>query len=245
MARCLFALGALCAASSAEDLSSACLSSIRVRDGFISETEAASLLRDFEGTDCPQVLRGHANVQLRLKEALAGEPKINPLFNFIPGVRKSGNRVMHQDHGELGGLRGSQYGKVNGTSATLYLESAPDRSSLGWMTFMAPGVGSSVKQVEAFAGRFLSWDNRFCLHGFIARGDGHRRLLGPMALDADGELVGVAGESDLEVTPDTTTPRPSPEPKSCKPWCFLLKPKLKLWAIIPDCQGPQQAMLFS
>ncbi|CAE7357627.1 bkdB [Symbiodinium natans] len=221
-------LGVLCVALGD---SNACLSSIQVRDGFISDAEAQTLLKDFEVTESPQLLWGHTDIQLRLKEVLGGaKPKFNASANFIPAIRRMGSVGMHQDHGDSHSLRGTQRVKVNGTSGTVYLESAPDGGSVGWMTFVDPDTDAVLKRVEAFAKRFISWDNRACLHGFDARGDTLRHLLGPVALDANSDLFRVAGEPG-------PAPPPPPPPKACRSWCWLLQPRVKVFHFVKECQG--------
>ena len=119
----------------------------------------------------------------------------------VPVSRKRGDVHEHADH--MGGRWVSE--KVPGTAAVAYLESAPDGGSLGKLIFKDIGDEKIVKEVEAIAKRFISWDNSKCLHSFKARYDGPRRLLGPLALTSYGEMVKVGSISTSTTTEASTT----------------------------------------
>eukprot|EP00439_Symbiodinium_sp_Y106_P084957 s2_g27.t1 len=102
--------------------------------------------------------------------------------------------------------------KVPGTAAVAYLESAPDGSSLGKLIFKDVADDQKVvKEVEAIAKRFISWDNSKCLHSFKARYRGPRHLLGPLALTSYGDVVKVGPITTTTTTTEaeaTTTEEP-------------------------------------
>ena len=119
----------------------------------------------------------------------------------VPVSRKSGDVQEHADH-----VTHWVNGKVPGTAAVAYLESAPDGGSLGKLIFKDIADDQKVvKEVEAIAKRFISWDNSKCLHSFKARYQGTRRLLGPLALTSYGDMVKVG---IITVPPSTTTTKP-------------------------------------
>ncbi|CAE7455632.1 unnamed protein product [Symbiodinium sp. CCMP2456] len=119
----------------------------------------------------------------------------------VPVSRKSGDVQEHADH-----VTHWVNGKVPGTAAVAYLESAPDGGHLGKLIFKDIADDQKVvKEVEAIAKRFISWDNSKCLHSFKARYQGTRRLLGPLALTSYGDMVKVGLVTTTTTEPETTT----------------------------------------
>ena len=122
----------------------------------------------------------------------------------VPVSRKSGDVKEHADH-----VTQWVNSKVPGTAAVAYLESAPDGGSLGKLIFKDVADDQKVvKEVEAIAKRFISWDNSKCLHSFKARYQGTRRLLGPLALTSYGDMVKVGDFTTTTTEPETTTQAP-------------------------------------
>ncbi|CAE7587393.1 tufB [Symbiodinium natans] len=119
---------------------------------------------------------GHPKLEKRLRATITGKEvaQLVASKSSVPVSRKRGDVHEHADH--MGGRWVSE--KVPGTAAVAYLESAPDGGSLGKLIFKDIGDEKIVKEVEAIAKRFISWDNSKCLHSFKARYDGPRRLLG-------------------------------------------------------------------
>ena len=149
---------------------------------------------------------GHAALERRLRETMTGKEaaQLEASKSSVPVSRKSGDVQEHADH-----VTHWVNGKVPGTAAVAYLESAPDGGSLGKLIFKDIADDQKVvKEVEAIAKRFISWDNSKCLHSFKAHYQGTRRLLGPLALTSYGDMVKVG-----IITQPTTTTRP---PKSRK-----------------------------
>ena len=146
---------------------------------------------------------GHATLERRLRETMTGKEaaQLEASKSSVPVSRKSGDVQEHADH-----VTHWVNGKVPGTAAVAYLESAPDGGSLGKLIFKDIADDTKVvKEVEAIAKRFISWDNSKCLHSFKARYQGTRRLLGPLALTSYGDMVKVGL---ITVPPSTTTTKP-------------------------------------
>ena len=145
---------------------------------------------------------GHATLERRLRETMTGKEaaQLEASKSSVPVSRKSGDVQEHADH-----VTHWVNGKVLGTAAVAYLESAPDGGSLGKLIFKDIADDQKVvKEVEAIAKRFISWDNSKCLHSFKARYQGTRRLLGPLALTSYGDMVKVG----FITQPPTTTTKP-------------------------------------
>ena len=145
---------------------------------------------------------GHATLERRLRETMTGKEaaQLEASKSSVPVSRKSGDVQEHADH-----VTHWVNGKVLGTAAVAYLESAPDGGSLGKLIFKDIADDQKVvKEVEAIAKRFISWDNSKCLHSFKARYQGTRRLLGPLALTSYGDMVKVG----IITQPPTTTTKP-------------------------------------
>ena len=146
---------------------------------------------------------GHATLEKRLRETMTGKEaaQLEASKSSVPVSRKSGDVQEHADH-----VTHWVNGKVPGTAAVAYLESAPDGGSLGKLIFKDIADDQKVvKEVDAIAKRFISWDNSKCLHSFKARYHGTRRLLGPLALTSYGDMVKVG---IVTVPPSTTTTKP-------------------------------------
>ena len=146
---------------------------------------------------------GHATLEKRLRETMTGKDaaQLEASKSSVPVSRKSGDVQEHADH-----VTHWVNGKVPGTAAVAYLESAPDGGSLGKLIFKDIADDQKVvKEVDAIAKRFISWDNSKCLHSFKARYHGTRRLLGPLALTSYGDMVKVG---EITVPPSTTTTEP-------------------------------------
>jgi len=146
---------------------------------------------------------GHATLERRLRETMTGKEaaQLEASKSSVPVSRKSGDVQEHADH-----VTHWVNGKVPGTAAVAYLESAPDGGSLGKLIFKDIADDQKVvKEVDAIAKRFISWDNSKCLHSFKARYHGTRRLLGPLALTSYGDMVKVG---IVTVPPSTTTTKP-------------------------------------
>jgi len=146
---------------------------------------------------------GHATLEKRLRETMTGKDaaQLEASKSSVPVSRKSGDVQEHADH-----VTHWVNGKVPGTAAVAYLESAPDGGSLGKLIFKDIADDQKVvKEVDAIAKRFISWDNSKCLHSFKARYHGTRRLLGPLALTSYGDMVKVG---IVTVPPSTTTTKP-------------------------------------
>ncbi|CAE7241063.1 Cfap97d1, partial [Symbiodinium microadriaticum] len=147
---------------------------------------------------------GHAALEKRLRETMTGKEaaQLEASKSSVPVSRKSGDVQEHADH-----VTHWVNGKVPGTAAVAYLESAPDGGSLGKLIFKdVADEQKVVKEVDAIAKRFISWDNSKCLHSFKARYQGTRRLLGPLALTSYGDMVKVG-----IITQPTTTTTEAPE----------------------------------
>ncbi|CAE7738389.1 WAV2 [Symbiodinium sp. CCMP2592] len=147
---------------------------------------------------------GHAAPEKRLRETMTGKEaaQLEASKSSVPVSRKSGDVHEHADH-----VTHWVNGKVPGTAAVAYLESAPDGGSLGKLIFKDISDDQKVvKEVDAIAKRFISWDNSKCLHSFKARYHGTRRLLGPLALTSYGDMVKVG-----PITQPTTTTTEAPE----------------------------------
>mmetsp|Transcript_50334 Transcript_50334/g.104807 ORF Transcript_50334/g.104807 Transcript_50334/m.104807 type:complete len:303 (-) Transcript_50334:97-1005(-) len=150
-----------------------------------------------------QEVAGHAALEKRLRETMTGKEaaQLEASKSSVPVSRKSGDVQEHSDH-----INTWVNSKVPGTAAVAYLESAPDGGSLGKLIFKDIADDQKVvKEVEAIAKRFISWDNSKCLHSFKARYQGTRRLLGPLALTSYGDMVKVG---IVTVPPSTTTTKP-------------------------------------
>ncbi|CAE7209124.1 unnamed protein product [Symbiodinium sp. CCMP2592] len=164
---------------------------------------------------------GHATLERRLRETMTGKEaaQLEASKSSVPVSRKSGDVQEHADH-----VTHWVNGKVPGTAAVAYLESAPDGGSLGKLIFKDIADDQKVvKEVEAIAKRFISWDNSKCLHSFKARYQGTRRLLGPLALTSYGDMVKVG-----PITQPTTTTTEEPEETTEAPKGYYRK-KLSPW----------------
>ena len=243
-----------------------CLSSIKVIDNFLSDTEAQAVITDLEAqrsgservrqeapvlaqrlkselrseeqqaqlSNAVEVLEpvgdpklihevsGHAALERRLRETMTGKEaaQLEASKSSVPVSRKSGDVQEHADH-----VTHWVNGKVPGTAAVAYLESAPDGGSLGKLIFKDIADDQKVvKEVEAIAKRFISWDNSKCLHSFKARYQGTRRLLGPLALTSYGDMVKVG-----IITQPTTTTTTTEEPEAPKSYYGSWKKKWWSW----------------
>jgi len=153
-----------------------------------------------------QEVTGHAGLERRLRETMTGKEasQLEASKSSVPVSRKSGDVKEHADH-----VTQWVNSKVPGTAAVAYLESAPDGGSLGKLIFKDVADDQKVvKEVEAIAKRFISWDNSKCLHSFKARYQGTRRLLGPLALTSYGDMVKVGDFTTTTTGPETTTQAP-------------------------------------
>jgi len=152
---------------------------------------------------------GHAALEKRLRETMTGKEaaQLEASRSSVPVSRKSGDVQEHSDH-----INTWVNSKVPGTAAVAYLESAPDGGSLGKLIFKDVADDQKVvKEVEAIAKRFISWDNSKCLHSFKARYRGPRHLLGPLALTSYGDVVKVGPITTTTTTTEaeaTTTEEP-------------------------------------
>ena len=100
-------------------------------------------------------------MEKRLRETMTGKDaaQLEASKSSVPVSRKSGDVQEHADH-----VTHWVNGKVPGTAAVAYLESAPDGGSLGKLIFKDIADDQKVvKEVDAIAKRFISWDNSKCL----------------------------------------------------------------------------------
>ncbi|CAE7738405.1 unnamed protein product [Symbiodinium sp. CCMP2592] len=169
-----------------------------------SAVEVLEPVGDPPGVKLIHEVAGHAALEKRLRETMTGKEaaQLEASKSSVPVSRKSGDVQEHADH-----VTHWVNGKVPGTAAVAYLESAPDGGSLGKLVFKDIADDQKVvKEVDAIAKRFISWDNSKCLHSFKARYQGTRRLLGPLALTSYGDMVKVG-----PITQPTTTTTEGPE----------------------------------
>ncbi|CAE7906283.1 unnamed protein product, partial [Symbiodinium microadriaticum] len=174
------------------------------------------------GTKLIHEVAGHAALERRLRETMTGKEaaQLEASKSSVPVSRKSGDVQEHADH-----VTHWVNGKVPGTAAVAYLESAPDGGSLGKLIFKDIADDQEVvKEVEAIAKRFISWDNSKCLHSFKAHYQGTRRLLGPLALTSYGDMVKVG-----IITQPTTTTTTTEEPEAPKSYYGSWKKKWWSW----------------